>query len=354
MDKVMANVMAVMTRATERGLVPDPLSRGGIRNLLTQRLASLPAGVQELSAYTRDLVAAMDASPVALCTEEANAQHYEVPADYFATVLGPNRKYSCCYWGAETRDLAAAEAAALAITCRRAGIADGQRILELGCGWGSLSLWMASHYPGARITAVPNSTSQKQWIDSQARQRGLVNLEVVTADMNHFDCHGGYDRVVSVEMFEHMRNWRQLTARVAGWLRGGGKLFIHVFCHRSTPYFFETGDPNDWMSRHFFSGGLMPSADLPLRFQDQLVLEDQWLWSGEHYAKTLAAWLANHDRDKDQVMALFRDVYGDHAQLWFVRWRLFYLACEELFRFNGGNEWFVGHYLFARRELAHD
>jgi len=347
----MSSFMDLMTRATERGLVPDYLSRGGIKSLLTQRLDSLPlADVAGHSEYVGNFLAEMAASPVAVCTREANEQHYELPPEYFNLVLGARRKYSSCYWDENTGSLEQAEENALRITCERAAIVDGQQVLELGCGWGSLSLWMAEHYPAARITAVSNSASQRQWIEKLAAQRGLTNLKVVTADMNEFATGERFDRVVSVEMFEHMRNWRELFGRVAGWLKPGGQFFMHVFCHRSTPYFFEVGEENDWMSRYFFSGGMMPSAELPLFFQHHLALENRWLWNGEHYGKTLAAWLQRHDRERETILALFRDVYGDDAFVWYIRWRLFYLACEELFRFRQGNEWFVAHYLFRRRE----
>ena len=236
----MADFIDLMTRATERGLVPDYLSRGGIKSLLTRRLETLPRDdVERHGDYLQRFLDSMASSPVAVCTDEANEQHYEIPPAYFDRVLGKRRKYSCCYWDDSTTDIDGAEEAALAITCERAELADGQTILELGCGWGSLSLWMAQHYPNARITAVSNSGSQKSWIEARAAERGLANLAVVTADMNEFAGDGGFDRVVSVEMFEHMRNWGELFARVAGWLEPGGKFFMHVFCHRSTPYLFE-------------------------------------------------------------------------------------------------------------------
>ncbi len=333
----------------ERNRLPDTAVRAGIRRLLKQRLESLPLSDQEsLALYLEWFRQSMAESPLAIHTDEANEQHYELPADYFNLVLGPRRKYSSCYWSEGVRELAGAEDAALARTCRHAQLADGQRILELGCGWGSLSLWMAEQYPAARITAVSNSRSQKAWIDEQARAAGLCNLEVITADMNDFDTAGGFDRVVSVEMFEHMRNWSQVLGRIAGWLRGGGLCFMHLFCHRLAPYFFEVNGDNDWMSRHFFRGGMMPAWHLPLYFQDHLRLRHQWCWNGHHYADTLAAWRKRHERRKGEIMALFGDVYGDQAGRWYQRWRLFYLACEELFRFNGGEEWFVGHYLFQK------
>src|SRR5690606_11686854 len=241
-----------------------------------------------------------------------------------------------------------AEQAALAITCQRAGLADGQRILELGCGWGSLSLWMAERYPGAAITAVSNSHSQRAFIEARATALGLANLRVITADMNGFEPQGRFDRIVSVEMFEHMRNWRTLFARVADWLDDGGRFFMHVFCHRDSPYFFEEESESDWMTRYFFRGGMMPSADLPLHFQQHLTLLDQWAWNGIHYARTLEAWLARQDASEDAVLAVLAGHHGAEAPLWVTRWRLFYLACAELFRMNGGNEWFVGHYLLEK------
>jgi cyclopropane-fatty-acyl-phospholipid synthase len=291
----------------------------------------------------------MDASEVAPVPERANEQHYELPAAFFEQVLGPRRKYSCCWWPEGTADLAAAEAAALAETCRRAEIADGQRILELGCGWGALSLWMAEHYPGARIVAVSNSRSQKAHIDRQARLQGLTNLEVVVSDMNDFDAEGTYDRVVSLEMFEHMRNYRALLGRIRRWLVPGGRFFMHIFCHRSLPYAFEDRGPSDWMSRYFFSGGIMPSDDLPLHFQDQLPLVRRWRWSGRHYEHTCNAWLENMEANRETVMLILADTYGaDQAALWWSRWRMFFMACAELFAYDGGEQWWVGHYLFER------
>ncbi|MEA3300716.1 MAG: cyclopropane-fatty-acyl-phospholipid synthase family protein [Pseudomonadota bacterium] len=343
------NVTARLIHLTEAGRVPDSLVRAGIRRLLRERLASLPREDREVLAdYRRGFIARMDASPLAVMTDAANEQHYEVPSDYYSLVLGPRRKYSSCHWGEGVATLEDAEQAALAITCQRAGLADGQRILELGCGWGSLSLWMAERYPGAAITAVSNSHSQRAFIEARATALGLANLRVITADMNGFEPQGRFDRIVSVEMFEHMRNWRTLFARVADWLDDGGRFFMHVFCHRDSPYFFEEESESDWMTRYFFRGGMMPSADLPLHFQQHLTLLDQWAWNGIHYARTLEAWLARQDASEDAVLAVLAGHHGAEAPLWVTRWRLFYLACAELFRMNGGNEWFVGHYLFEK------
>jgi cyclopropane-fatty-acyl-phospholipid synthase len=337
----------------EQGLVPDAVVRRGIRRLLATRLEEVAAGDTEQAAVQLERVlATMKESPLAHVPEVVNAQHYEVPAGFFGHVLGPHCKYSACLWQPGTDDLAAAERAALAETCVHADLQDGQEILELGCGWGSLSLWMAEHYPRSRITAVSNSRSQREFILSRARKEGLTNLAVVTADMNDFASLGRFDRIVSVEMFEHMRNWGLLFERVHDWLRENGKFFMHVFVHRSTPYFFEDQGPGDWMSRHFFSGGLMPSDALPLRCQGRLALARQWRWNGRHYERTLNAWLANLDAGREQVMPILAGVYGpQHAALWLQRWRVFFMACAELFGYEEGQQWWVSHYLFERPAL---
>ncbi len=338
-------------RLTERGMVPDPLVRHGIRQRLRQHLAEFGNGNIEIAGCLKQafVVQMRKASAIAEVPELANQQHYEVDPAFFDAVLGPHRKYSCAYWESRTTTLERAEQTALEITCDRADLADGQRILELGCGWGALTLWMAAHLPNSSITAVSNSLEQAQTIRRLARQRDLNNIEVITADMNDFAPSRRFDRVVSVEMFEHMRNWPELYARIAGWLETGGKFFKHIFVHKETPYLFESRDAGDWMSRHFFSGGIMPSADLPAYFQRELTLAQRWHWSGTHYAQTCNAWLANMDRQKAQLMPLFARIYGqDFANLWWMRWRMFFMACAELFAYNEGQEWFVGHYLFTR------
>jgi cyclopropane-fatty-acyl-phospholipid synthase len=333
----------------EQGLVPDLVVRRGIRALLRQRLADLPKDCEAAAEHKRTFIAGMDAAPIALVPHLANEQHYEVPADFFAAVLGPRRKYSACYWGDGVSDLAAAEEASLALTAERAGIADGQRVLELGCGWGSFSLWAAERYPRAQITAVSNSASQRASIEQRARDLGLRNLRVITSDMNDLVLDGGFDRVVSIEMFEHMRNYRRLLGRIHDWLAPGGRLFIHIFCHREHPYAFEDRGPSDWMSRHFFSGGIMPSDDLLLHFQDELRLVDRWRWDGRHYERTLNAWLAQMDRERARVRPILEATYGqDQADVWWRRWRVFFMACAELFGYREGQEWWVGHYLLER------
>jgi cyclopropane-fatty-acyl-phospholipid synthase len=334
----------------EQGLVPDSVIRKGIRRLCRERLKQLESRGCETAATERDaLLAHMSTAPIAPAPLEANEQHYEVPEAFFARVLGPRRKYSCCYWTCSTRDLPSAEAATLDITCKRADLRDGQDILELGCGWGSLSLWMAERFPGANITAVSNSESQRRLIVDQARNAGLTNLRVITADVAELQLGSRFDRVVSVEMFEHLRNWGTLMQRIHGWLKPAGRLFVHIFCHRKHPYLFEDQGPSDWMSRHFFTGGMMPSDDLPLYFQRDLHLLGHWRWGGRHYEKTANAWLANMDANKESILPILAETYGPHqADIWWMRWRIFFMACAETFAFDGGDTWWVSHYLFER------
>ncbi len=335
----------------EQGLVPDSVIRAGIRRLLKERSTEIrhedTAAAAELSAA---FAATLREQPVALVPDKANEQHYEVPAAFFAEVLGQHRKYSSCWWPAGTATLNAAESAALTVTCERAGIADGQDVLELGCGWGSLTLWMADRYPDSRITAVSNSHSQRAHIEAEAARLGLRNVRVLTRDMNGFEIGERFDRVVSVEMFEHMRNWPELFRRVSGWLKPRARFFMHVFAHRSTPYLFVERDAGDWMSRHFFSGGMMPSDDLALHFQDDLAILRRWRWDGTHYERTANAWLANMDARRAAVWPILEQTYGrEHAAQWWMRWRIFFMSCAELFGYERGQQWWVSHYLFERR-----
>jgi cyclopropane-fatty-acyl-phospholipid synthase len=335
----------------EQGLVPDPLIRAGIRRLVRNRLVEIragdPAAAPELCAA---FIADLRTAPVAVVPEKANEQHYEVPAAFFAEVLGRHRKYSACWWPEGVSTLDVAEEAALAATCERAQLADGQRILELGCGWGSLTLYTAQTYPRCRVTAVSNSASQRAWIEAEAARRHLDNVSVITRDMNTFAAEGCFDRVVSVEMFEHMRNWPELFRRVAGWLAPHGRFFMHVFAHRSTPYLYVERDASDWMSRHFFSGGMMPSDDLALHFQDDLRILRRWRWDGTHYERTANAWLARMDARRAAIWPVLEATYGaGNAAQWWMRWRVFFMSCAELFGHDGGREWFVSHYLFERR-----
>ncbi|MDH5344399.1 MAG: cyclopropane-fatty-acyl-phospholipid synthase family protein [Gammaproteobacteria bacterium] len=332
----------------ESGLVPDALIRTGIRRLCARRKQEI-AG--QTDADIERFVENMNSAPVALVPDMANEQHYEVPAEFFSQVLGAHRKYSCCYWGGGVSSLDEAEEEALEITCRRAGLGDGMDVLDLGCGWGSLSLWIAAHYPNSRVTSVSNSRSQKRFIDATATGLGLKNLQVITADMNDFSSDRRYDRIVSIEMFEHMRNYGVLFERISRWLKADGLFFMHIFCHRSAAYEYVDAGPSDWMSRHFFSGGIMPAGSLPSRFQAHLELVDQWRWSGRHYQKTAEAWLSNMDSRKDRIMPVLAETYGrNDARRWWMRWRIFFLAVSEMFGSNDGREWGVGHYLLRPRK----
>jgi cyclopropane-fatty-acyl-phospholipid synthase len=346
----MPDSTAVAVNWVEQGLVPDRVVRLGIRRLLKVRLVELRAGDTQATAdLTQAFLAALRDAPLALLPEKANEQHYEVPAAFFGAVLGTHRKYSSCFWPEGVTTLAQAEAAALAATCERAGLEDGQQVLELGCGWGSLTLWMAEHYRGSRITALSNSTSQREYIEAQAADRGLTNVRVITRDFNEFDSIDHFDRVVSVEMFEHLRNWPQAFALVAGWLKPQGRFFMHVFAHRDAPYAFVERDATDWMSRHFFSGGMMPSDDLALQCQDDLRLLQRWRWDGTHYERTSEAWLRNMDDSRSSLWPLFERTYGDDADVWWMRWRLFFMSVAELFGHDQGQQWWVSHYLFEKR-----
>ena len=346
----MASSIALAVNWVEQGYVPDRVVRIGIRRLLAQRLAEIGERDASVSAETTQaFVESMRQAPLALLPEKANEQHYEVSADFFGLVLGAHRKYSCCWWPEGVDTLDQAEAAALAETCARAGLSDGQQVLELGCGWGSLSLWMAAHYPASRITALSNSASQRQYIERQAQQRGLTNLRVITCDFNHFDTDQRFDRVVSVEMFEHLRNWPNAFAQVARWLLPNGRFFMHVFAHRSVPYAFVEKDDNDWMSRHFFSGGMMPSDDLALHCQRDLQVVRRWRWDGRHYQRTSEAWLDRMDAQREAVWPVLERTYGAAAaQVWWMRWRLFFMSCAELFGYDDGQQWWVSHCLFER------
>jgi cyclopropane-fatty-acyl-phospholipid synthase len=344
-------------RFLERDLVPDFMIRHRIRALLAARLREEDqVDPERQQRRLTDFIGRLTASPVAIETAAANEQHYEVPTEFYTQVLGPHLKYSSCYFqhpsAAPAENLEAAEARMLALTCERARIGDGQRILELGCGWGSLSLWMAANYPQSRITAVSNSRTQKQHIDAQARARGLRNLEVVTCDVNRlaFPEDVRFDRVVSVEMFEHMRNYDTLLERVASWMAPRATLFVHIFTHTKYAYPFEVRDESDWMARYFFTGGIMPSDDLLLYFQRDVVLLSHWQVPGWHYQLTSEAWLQNMDRHRAEIMPVLESAYGrGQALRWWVYWRVFFMSCAELWGYRGGREWLVSHYLFEKR-----
>jgi cyclopropane-fatty-acyl-phospholipid synthase len=335
----------------ERGLLPDAAIRLGIRRMLHARLESeARGGVDASSARKRALLAEYAEAPIAVETAAANRQHYEVPAELFRTVLGKHLKYSSGYWPAGVDTLDAAETAMLELYAERAGLADGMRVLDLGSGWGSFSLWLAARHPKTKILAVSSSSSQADFVRAQAKERGLSGLDVVVSDVNAFEPSQRFDRVLCIEMLEHVRNHRALFRRIADWLAPNGRLFVHVFCHREYAYPFEIQADDDWMGRHFFTGGLMPSEDWLLHFQDALTLRDRWTLDGRHYGRTARAWLANLDANRGKVLALFRDVYGaDEAERWLGRWRIFFLACEELWDFRAGSEWRVAHYLWDKK-----
>ncbi|HAL23798.1 MAG TPA: SAM-dependent methyltransferase [Stenotrophomonas sp.] len=342
-----------LTGWAERGWLPDAALRLGIRRLCAQRLVEeQDGGLQAQSQRFQRRLQELSTSPLALHVDAANRQHYEVPAAFFQACLGHRLKYSSCYYRTGHETLDQAEDAMLALYGERAGLADGQDILELGCGWGSLTLWMAERYPNAHITAVSNSHSQRAHIMAQCEARGLRNVQVLTRDVNLLELPGhAFDRCVSVEMFEHVRNYAQLLGRIAGWLRPDGALFVHIFAHRTLMYPFETEGDDNWMGRHFFTGGLMPAADTLLHFQHDLQLQQRWLLDGSHYQRTANDWLANQDAAREQLLPLLAQTYGSDAaaRVWWQRWRMFWMACAELFGYDDGQQWLVAHYLFRPR-----
>ena len=327
--------------SAERVPLPDLVIRAAVQRLCSRTATRLASGGAESDASFADEMAAR---AIAEYGEEAGARHDEVPAAFFARVLGPNRKYSCCYYKEPRSTLQEAEEEALRQTAAHAGVADGQSILELGCGWGSLSLWMARQFPNAQVTAVSNSQAQREYIEWEAATRGLKNLRVVTADIDIFDPERQFDRIVSVEMFEHIMNWRELMTRVRSWLAADGRFFMHIFTHRSSAYRFDRSHGEDFIAQHFFSGGVMPSHHLIRQYRDLLEVEKEWRWSGTHYQRTALDWLGNFDSNRDEIEAILRNVYGNDASLWMRRWRWFLLATAGLFGYAGGSEWGVSHY----------
>ena len=343
-------MISTLIKLSEKKLIPDFAIRYGIRALLKKRIGSLVSINPETNIRNKiDFIHKMNSSKIALMPELANKQHYEIPANFYKYCLGRHRKYSSCYWEGNTKNLDEAELLSLKLTTQHAKLTNGQNILELGCGWGSLTLWMAKEFPKSKITAVSNSSSQKNYILNQAKKRNLNNISIITEDMNNFNPKTRYDRIVSVEMIEHMRNHGQLFKKINTWLKSGGLFFMHIFVHKAQPYLFEVQDEDDWMSQYFFSGGMMPSEDLPLFFQEDLKIIDQWSWSGKQYEKTANAWLTNIDSNKEKVMKTLEEIYGkDNSKKWFQRWRIFFMSCAELWGYRDGNEWKVVHYLFKK------
>lgn len=321
---------------------PDPLVRAMVGKLVSAAAGRLQRGGEG----DPDFVAAMADRPIAEHVQAANDQHYELPPAFFEAVLGSRLKYSSCLYPTGTETLDEAEEIALAETCAHADLRDGQSVLELGCGWGSLSLWMAEHYPASTITAVSNSAPQRRHIEARAAERGLTNLTVITADMNEFTpSQTGFDRIVSVEMFEHMANWRALLTRAREWMGPDGRLFLHVFTHKDAAYRFDADDRSDFIAQHFFTGGLMPSHTLAGAFPDLFEIESEWRWSGTHYQRTADHWLQNMDRQSREVRRAMIEAYGaEQAPLWTRRWRRFFMATAGLFGHADGTVWGVGHY----------
>ncbi|HEY9677803.1 MAG TPA: cyclopropane-fatty-acyl-phospholipid synthase family protein [Drouetiella sp.] len=349
--------MHFLYKILELDVVPDSIIRMGIRNMLAQKLEeekavaiSAKGNQNRLSKFASEL----KTMPLALSTERANEQHYEVPTDFYKLVLGPRMKYSSAFWNDDTQNLQKAEEVMLALSCERAELQDGMEILELGCGWGSLSLWMAEHYPNSKILAVSNSRTQKEFIEASSAKRSLTNLEVQTCDINNFKVENKFDRVVSIEMFEHLKNYELLFRKISSWLKPDGKLFVHIFSHKEYAYHYENRDGNDWLTEYFFTGGTMPSDKLFALFNDDLQIEKQWQVNGMHYQKTVAAWIENFEKNKASIKPIFATAYGaDEVRRWWVYWKLFFFACEELFRYRDGNEWIVSHYLFEQRAISH-
>jgi cyclopropane-fatty-acyl-phospholipid synthase len=342
--------MSLALRFAESGIAPDRLIRAGIRALNRQRLRDERRDSSEaLREHQQAFVTSLRQSPIAVETRAANEQHYEVPPEFFLHALGKRLKYSCCCYPAGNESLDQAEEHMLALTCERARVQDGMDLLELGCGWGSLTLWMAERYPKARITAVSNSRPQREFILERCRERCFGNVTVITADMNDFTMDLRFDRILSVEMFEHMRNYELLLRKIASWMKPEARLFVHIFCHREYAYAFKPEGTDNWMGRNFFTGGIMPSYDLLLSFQDEVAIEDRWRLSGKHYQRTAEQWLGNMDRRRSQIIPVLEAAYGKKdAARWFRRWRIFFMACAELWGFRGGEEWLVAHYLFRK------
>lgn len=343
--------MKLLTLLFEKNLLPDFLIRYYIRKLCADRLKQENKGDPNAQKeHFNNLLQQLSSGPIAVETKKANEQHYELPTSFFQLVLGKNLKYSSCLYDQNTKDLNEAEDKMLSLYCERAEIKDGHKILELGCGWGSLSLFMAKKFPNSPITVISNSKTQKTFIDTQAAERGIKNLTVITANINDFNINETFDRIVSIEMFEHMRNYKALFQKVAGFMKADAKMFVHIFCHKEYSYLFEVIDETDWMAKYFFSGGIMPGKNLFHQFSEHLKITKQWDVNGTNYEKTSLAWLQNMDRHKNKIMPILETTYGKaDAVKWWVYWRVFFMSCEELFGFNNGKEWLVEHYLFEKK-----
>ena len=339
----------MIDKAVASGILPDKIIRGGIQHFIKKRIKEdIGLTVSQREVKRLSFIENMRRSPVAVETDLANDQHYCLPPEFFELVLGKNLKYSCCHWG-NSKSLDEAENEMLDLTISRAQITDGMKILELGCGWGSITLSMAKKYPNSKILAVSNSPMQREFILNKAKQLGLSNVSVETHNVAELNLDQRFDRVVSVEMFEHMRNYPELLKRISSWLNPNGKLFVHIFVHRDVPYLYEVKDDSDWMSKYFFSGGIMPSAHIFHYFTDHMNVENYWAVDGIHYQKTARAWLDNMDQKKSQIFKVLKKHYGEKDyKKWFHYWRIFFMSCEELWKYDNGSEWFVGHYLLNK------
>jgi cyclopropane-fatty-acyl-phospholipid synthase len=337
--------MQFLLNIAEKGYAPDKAVRFGIRQLLKMRIRE----IEEDKKAQRDFVQELKEMPIAINTDEANEQHYELPPEFFEMALGKNLKYSSSLYDLGAKNLDQAEEDMLNLYLDRAQIEDGMDILELGCGWGSLTVWMAKKFPNSQITAVSNSAPQRKFIESRMKAQGCENFNVITKDMNDFSIDKKFDRIVSIEMFEHMRNYNQLFPKVSSWLKDDGLLFLHIFCHKDSTYFFETEGDHNWMGKYFFTGGIMPGFDLFENVQESLQLRKKWKVNGTNYGRTSNDWVTNMDTNKKEILSLFEKTYGkENATIWFYRWRIFFSSCAELFNYKEGNEWFVGHYLFGK------
>ncbi|MEQ1822401.1 MAG: cyclopropane-fatty-acyl-phospholipid synthase family protein [Fimbriimonadaceae bacterium] len=345
MEQLQAQALAM----AESGRVPEKALRWGIRWGCANRLRRVEEEFEDYDVALGHFVSNLKSQPIAEATDIANEQHYELPAEFFRLVLGPNLKYSGCDWDTGATSLAEAERESLSIIAQRAQLGNNQDILELGCGWGSLSLYMASAYPTSRVTVVSNSAHQREFIENLATTRNITNLKVLTCDINDFEPSSQFDRIVTVEMLEHVRNYESLFQRTASWLRPNGLMFAHIFMHERYPYFFETEGAGNWMGKHFFTGGVMPSHNLFESVQSSMTVEQKWRINGSNYQKTADAWLSNLNTNKARILSILRKHYGADAALWFARWQLFFLACSELFGFDNGRQWGVGHYLMRPR-----
>ncbi|KAL6212260.1 hypothetical protein ACLB2K_017481 [Fragaria x ananassa] len=355
MDRVMQAPYDATVRfalaSLERNLLPDAVIRRFTRLLLASRLRSgyQPSSELQLSQLLQ-FVKCLKDMPIAIKTDDAKAQHYEVPTSFFKMVLGNNFKYSCCYFTDKSSSLEDAEKAMLEMYCERSQIKDGDSVLDVGCGWGSLSLYIAEKYKNCKVTGICNSTTQKAFIEELCRNRQLENVEIIVADISTFEMEASYDRIFSIEMFEHMKNYKDLLKKISGWMKQDGLLFVHHFCHKAFAYHFEDKSDDDWITRYFFSGGTMPSANLLLYFQDDVSVVDHWLVNGKHYAQTSEEWLKRMDHNSAAIKPIMESTYGkDSAVKWTVYWRSFFIAVAELFGYNNGEEWMVALFLFKKK-----